>query len=282
MDTSAASLINIYKFPTGRRLHALREVVRRALALLANDVAAHAQTAVTHDTALAAMEAQAEAASRNRYGREAVPLDRRVDSTVIGIEAHLQAQERVYGASSQRGVDASFLRRELFPQGANAIIQLPYVSQHERIQALIARTREPAIAEVVVRIPELEAMLLELEASNLQYGTELGAYDRARPTPEDLLAGQARGQELMAEVVALIVARYALLPDQRVEREALLEPVARQNEEIRIARQRRRRPRDVDPDTGIELPEPDLPGVEPILADDVTGSAADTSPPLAE
>jgi hypothetical protein len=282
MDTSAASLINTYKFSTGRRLHALREVSRRSQALQADDVAAHAQTAVTHDTALAAKEAQAEAANGNRYGREAVPLDRRVDSTTMGIEAHLQAQERVYGASSARGADAIFLGRELFPQGANAITQLPYVSQHGRIEALLARTREPALAEVVARVPELQNMLNELETANVLYGTELGAYDRARPAPEELLAGQVRGQELMAEVVALIVGRYALLPDQRAEREALLEPILRQNEELRLARQRRRRPRDVDPDTGIELPGPDLPGVEPIPVDDVNGPTADASSPVAE
>jgi hypothetical protein len=281
MDTSAASLINTYKFPTGRRLHALREVARRSQVVEATDVAAHAQTAVAHDTALAAKEAQAEAASRNRYGRDAVPLDRRVDSTALGIESHLQAQERVYGAGSERGADANFLSRELFPLGANAIIQLPYVSQHERIEALLARTQEPAIAEAVARIPELADMLSQLEAVNLEYGTELGAYDRSRPTLEELFAGQVQGQELLAEVVALIVGRYALLPDRRAEREALLEPILRQNEDLRLARQRRRRPRDVAPDTGIELPEPDLPGVEPIPGDDVTGPTADASAPLA-
>jgi hypothetical protein len=275
MDSSASSLMTIYKFPTGRRLNAVREVARRALALLANDIAAHAQTAVAHDTRVRAMEAKAEDISRNRYGAGAPVLDKRADGVIIGIETHLEAQERVYGASSQRGIDAAFLRKKLFPQGAGAIARLPYVSEYERIGAVIERAREPEIAAVVERIPELQAMLDELETVNREYGNALGAYDRDRPASEELLMAQARGQELLAEVAAMIVARYALLPDRRAEREALLEPILRQNEEIRLARQRRRRPRDIDPDTGVELPEPDQPGVEPVPAgNDDTGPTA--------
>jgi hypothetical protein len=273
MDSSASSLMSIYKFGTGRRLHAVREVARRALAFLANDIATHAQRAVEHDTRVLAMEARAEDTHRSRYGAEAPVIDRRVDSMTMGTEAHLEAQERVYGASSQRGIDAAFLRRKLFPQGAGAITRLPYVLQHERINTLIERAREPEITAVVERIPELSAMLTELDTVNREYGTALGAYDRDRPTSEELLAAQVRGQELLAEVVAMVVARYALLPEQRAEREALLEPILRQHEEIRLARQRRRRPRDIDPDTGIELPEPDLPGVEP-GDDDTSGPSA--------
>jgi hypothetical protein len=275
MDSSASSLMNIYKFPTGRRLNAVREVARRALALLANDIAIHASAAVEHDTRVLAMEARAEATNRNRYGAEAPVLDRRVDSTAIGVEAHLEAQERVYGASSQRGIDAALLRKKLFPQGAGAIARLPYVPEHERINTLLARAREPELAAVVERIPELSAMLTELETVNTEYGNALGAYDRDRPVSEELLAAQARGQELLSEVAAMIVARYALLPDRRAEREALLEPILRQNEEIRLARQRRRKPRDIDPDTGVELPDPDLPSVEPVPAgNDDTGPTA--------
>jgi hypothetical protein len=275
MDSSASSLMNIYKFPTGRRLNAVREVARRALALLANDIAVHASAAVEHDTRVAAMEVRAEAGNRNRYGPEAPALDRRVDSAAIGIEAHIEAQERVYGPNSERGADAAFLRRELFPQGASTITRLPYVSQHERINALIQRSREPEIVVVVARIPELPAMLTELETLNTAYGNALGSYDRGRPASEELLAAQTRGQELLSEITAMIVARYALLPDLRAEREALLEPILRQNEEIRVTRLRRRRPRDIDPDTGVELPETDLPGVEPVPEDgDATGPTA--------
>lgn len=260
--------MNTYKFPTGRRLYALREIARIAMALVANDIAEHAATGVEHDTRVAAMEARAEALGRSRYGRHAIALDRRVDDGVVGIEAHLVARERVYGAHSKRGADAALVRSKLLPQGAGAITKLAFIPEHERVKALIARAREEDIAEVVARIPELPEMLAELETLNTEYGTMLSAYDRDRPASDDLLAAQARGQEIMAEVTAMIVARYARQPDRRAEREALLEPILRQQEDIRLARQRRRRPRDIDPDTGVEIPAPDLPGVEPVPGDD--------------
>lgn len=276
MDSNSASLVNIYRFPTGRRLHAVREVGRRALAMVVDDIAAHAQTAVKHDARVAAMEARAEAGNRNLYGPEASAMDNRVDRATAGIESYLEAQERVFGGASQRGSDAAFLRRELFPRGAGAITRLPYVREHERINALLERSREASVAEAVARIPELPAMLAELEGINVQYGTALGDYDRERPSPDELAAAQARGQELLAEVVAMILARYALQPDKRDEREALLEPILRQQEAIRAARLGRRKPRDIDPDTGEELPGPDVPLPEPDIGDG-TGSEPQAS-----
>lgn len=268
MDTSSASLTNVYNFPTGRRLYALREVARLAMALVANDIAEHAATGVEHDTGLAAMEARAEALRRGRYGRDATTVDKRVDDVLVGIDSHLIARERVYGAGSQRGADAALVREKLLPQGAGAITKLAFVPEHERINVLLARARQADLAPVVARIPELPEMLAELETVNTEYGAVLSAYDRDRPAPDDLLAAQARGQEILAEVTAMIVARYARLPERRAEREALLEPILRQQEDIRLARQRRRRPRDIDPDTGIEIPAPDQPGVEPVPGDD--------------
>jgi hypothetical protein len=268
MDTNAASLMTVYKFPTGRRLWALREVARLAMAFVASDIAEHAATGVEHDSGVAAMEARAEALGRSRYGRDATTLDKRVDDVIVGIDSHLIARERVYGERSERGADAALVREKLLPQGAGAITRLAFVPEHERVKALIARARAADIAEVVARIPELPEMLAELEALNTEYGTVLGAYDRDRPAPDDLLAAQARGQEILAEVTAMIVARYARLPERRAEREALLEPILRQQEDIRLARQRRRRPRDIDPDTGVEIPAPDLPGVAPVPGDD--------------
>ena len=273
MDSNAVSLMNTYKFPTGRRLYSLREVARIAMALAANDIAEHAATGVEHDTRVAGMEARAENLGRSRYGRHATALDRRVDDCVVGIEAHLVARERVYGADSERGGDAALVRQKLLPQGAGAITKLAFVPEHERVKALIELARSADLDPVVKRIPELDAMLTELETVNTEYGTMLGAYDRDRPAAYELLAAQARGHDIMAEVTAMIVARYARLPERRAEREALLEPILRQQEDIRLARQRRRRPRDIDPDTGVEIPAPDLPGVEPAPGDEPVASA---------
>jgi hypothetical protein len=248
MESDAASLIRLYKLSTGRRQHALGEVERRAQALGASDIARLAAQALAHDRALAMMEIEVTAGNRNQHGPAAMALDAQVDRALTGIEDYLEVQIRVYGEDSARGRDAAFLGRELFPRGAGAITSRSYVLEHEGILALLRRTREDALAAAVARIPELAAMLAQLEELDRQYGESLQAYDRGRPSRDAIKAAEAHGRELLARVVAAILTRHALQPDRTDERDHLLEPILRQNEAIRVARQRRRRPRDVPED----------------------------------
>jgi hypothetical protein len=248
MASDAASFIKIYKLSTARRLHALREIERRARAVGANELAELAAQALAHDQEVTRMEILAEGSSRNRFGPAAMTLDAQVDRALTGIESFLDAQIRVYGEDSARGVDAAFVCKELFPSGAAAITARPFVLEHEAILSLLERSREGALAEAVARIPELPAMLAQLAELDRQYGAALQAYDRDRPAYETIKVAQAHGHELMARVVAVILARHALAPDRTDERDHLLEPILRQNEDVRLARQRRRHPRDIDKD----------------------------------
>jgi hypothetical protein len=261
MASDAASLINLYQLSTGRRQHALGEVERRARALSASDIALLAAQALAHDRELAMMEIEVTAGNRNQHGPAAMALDAQVDRALTGIEDYLEVQIRVFGEDSARGRDAAFLGRELFPGGAAAITSRSYVLEHESILALLRRAREDALAEAVARIPELPAMLAQLDALDRQYGESLQDYDRGRPTRDAIKAAQAHGRELMARVVAAILTRHALQPDRTDERDHLLEPILRQSEAVRAARQRRRRPRDIDPSgPGDELDtDPDAP-----------------------
>jgi len=262
MSIRSADLMAMYQLPTGRRLHALREIARRALALAAAPVLAHATRAITHDDRVQIMEATFEAANTNQHGAEAVALDKQVDRAVTGVELHLDAQERVFGEEHPLGQDAALVRRELLPDGAGAITFLPFAAQHERVGAMLTIAEQPGteIAAAVQRVPMLPVILAQVRALNDAYGASLQDYDRGRPTREQLAQAQAEGQDMFAEVVAAIVVEYAGQPERRAERDSLLEPVLRQNEAIRIARRRRRAPVDVDPGTGNELPGGEEPG----------------------
>jgi hypothetical protein len=152
------------------------------------------------------------------------------------------------------------LGNALFPNGAGAITSRAYVLEHEHILALLSRARDDDLAAAVARIPELPAMLARLEELDRQYGESLQPYDRG-PKRDVIKAAQAHGQELLARIVAAILARHAFQPDRTDERDHLLEPILRQNEAIRVARQRRRRPRDIDesgPGDGLDT-DPDAP-----------------------
>jgi hypothetical protein len=258
MRIRPAGLTNLYRFPTGRRLHALREIARRAMELVVAPAVTHATRAIAHDQKVMAMEAAMAAANTSQHGPGAAVLDRKVDRAITGLELHLDAQVRMYGEEHSIGRDATLVRDELLPDGAGAITFLPYATQHERIDALLAIVEDPAgaIGQAVTRVPGLSQMFTQLRTLNDDYGTSLHGYDRSRPTREELAEAQAEGQDNLAEVVFVIMAHYAGQPELRAQRDSLLEPVLRQNEAIRLARRRRRLPGDVDPEAGIELPEP--------------------------
>jgi hypothetical protein len=277
MRSNSAGLVKLYNFPTGRRLHSLLEVARRAMALAATPIVEHANRAIAHDNQVREMEATFEAANRNRHGSDAKSLDQQVDHAVTGIETHLVAQLRVYGESSERGKSVARVRRELLPGGAGAITKLPFVRQHQRVGALLAKANKPdsPLQAAVQSIPELPAMLAQLAVLNEQYGASLQDYDRDRPTREQIAEARAIGRDLFAEVMAVIVAHYAGQPDRLAERDSLLEPILRQNEDIGVAHRRRRTVRDIDPGTGNEVPAPvgDLPGA----GGDLPGTGVDDS-----
>lgn len=261
MASDAASLIKLYRLSTGRRQHAVSLVEHRAQALGASDIALLAAQALAHDRELGLMELQGPADNRNQHGPAAMALDAQVDRALTGIEAYLEIQIRVYGEDSARGRDAAVLGNALFPGGAAAITAHAYVIEYSEILAIINRARDEDLAEVVARIPELPAMLAQLEEVHRQYGESLNAHDRGRPTRDHLKAAQAHGQELLARIVAAILARHAFQPDRTDERDHLLEPILHQNEAVRVARQRRRRPRDIDasgPGDGLDT-DPDAP-----------------------
>lgn len=259
-----AALANLYRFTTSRRLHAQREVARRASELVIAPLVLHTARAIDHEENALRMEAELAAASPTMHGADARVFDRQVDRALTGVEMHLDGQVRVYGEEHPIGRDASLVRDELLPDGAIAIITLPFASQHEQVASLLTRAEAPdtAVAAAVQRIPALPAMLAQLRALNASYGVSLQAYDRGRPSREEITEAQAQGQDMLAETVFIIMGHYAGQPERNAERDSLLEPVLRQNEAIRQARRRRRGSDDADPETGDELPGPDpaLPG----------------------
>lgn len=257
MEGDTVSLINTYSLPTGRRSYAMAEIARRAVEVGAAAVATHAARAVAHDRTTLEMEHQRYGERRRLYGERAISSDQEVDQWLMGMEAHLDAQVSLFGVDSPRGGAAAQLRRALFPKGAYAIAQLPFVQEHVEVSQLLARLAQPELAGAVSALPELTEMTARLVQLNEAYRRSLEDYDRP-VSGEALRAARARGHELLAETIALILAHYVVTaPEDRQGRAYLLEPILRQNRALREARQRRRAPADVDPVTGEAEPDGD-------------------------
>jgi len=106
----------------------------------------------------------------------------------------------------------------------------------------------------VAALPEMRTLLDRVRTLNAHYGSILSnVVTRARS--DERRAAQQSCQELLSATVGLIIGHYALHdPDNKAERDHLLEPILHQNAAIGAARRLRRLPPDVDPGTGDELP----------------------------
>lgn len=245
--------MNIYEFPPGRRIFAAGEIERRATARNLPAIAAHCTRVIAHDREILRIFLRRDAGGGGQYGSDAPAIDNLVDHALVGFHAHLDAQSRMF-LGEPRGTSAATVRQALFPNGPGAITQLPYAQQHAQTDAMLAHLEEPSLVEHVNALSDLPPLIERIRTLNAQYGQALHAYGRI-PSPDELRALRARGQELMAEVVAMILAHFATLdPPDPEGRAHMLAPVVHQNEAIRSSRRRRRRPQDIDPDTGEELP----------------------------
>lgn len=255
MLVTIAFLINIYLFPTGRRLFALEQVRKRAKTMGYARIAQHAALAIDHDRRTQRMEMRSRAAPSAVFGPEAQELDSELDQSVMGLHIFLDSQIRLYGASSQRGLAAGTIRQELFPDGPNAIIKLPYVQENQAVHGMLARLEDPDMAEAVAALPELGEAIDHIRALNARFGRVLAeAQNGTAPSAEDVRQARTRGQTLLSETVALIIAEFAGT-EKDPRRDELLEPILVQNQAIRQIRRRRRNPTDIDPDTGVIIPD---------------------------
>lgn len=270
----AAETVAIYRIPPGRRAFALADLAQRASARGMDAVAAHASLGVAHDRKLMEQEMRFKAGHEGgAYGVDARLIDQLVDRALTGLDGYLDSQERIYGEGSQRGDAASAIRQALFPEGPGAITKLPYGEQHERAGVLLARVADEDLAAHVSALPDLPSMLAELGALNQEYGSVLKDYAQDVPTRVELRQANERGQAYLAETMILALAHFVTAaPEDHEGLDFVLEPVLRQNAMVRDARRRRRRPEDIDPDTGetLEPPaapaepaEPDAPVTEP-------------------
>jgi hypothetical protein len=259
--------INLYISTPGRRVYALREVKRRAAERGLSDLIARIDRALEHEKHTAELEGLW---SVGRAGKRPVPrdFDPRIDRTLLVIEQMLIACSEDPDPEVARY--AGELVNQLFPQSVSEHIRLPYIDQlqaNEYVLTVLEATERKAWVD------RLGLGLYTRRLRALNDGFRQALLDRdADPAVsfEEVRAARDQAQNNYVAVAARITGMYCDAADAEL-RSVLLAPIMEQNDELRTYRRRRRRPVDIDADTGT------------LLADDseISDDAGDDSTALA-
>ncbi len=265
MSFRIASLLRLYQLPTGRRAFAHRQVLKRATERGLDALVAHVTAAHTHDHETLRLERQRLGTSRGAYTAETHKLDTLVDRCVVGLKSYLDSQQQSFLPPHPRYQAAEALLQALFPTGASDIVRLSYAQEYEAVSSLLKGLDSDELKPHVEALPDLSFLIANLRETNAEYGASLSSGPNG-PSGDELRVARDRGHELLAWTVVLIAAQYTASNDSD-EVTHLLQPIMQQNEAMRLARQRRRQPLDVNPDTGDEETnegDPDEPIGDPI------------------
>lgn len=259
MDSSLSAVIDIYMFPTGRRLFAHGLVMQQAKALKDADLVKHCNAAIAEDRKCRASETRwagvAAAARRKAPGAssptgDAAKIDPLVDKTLTAIRDHAENQRA--GTSPDDPINhvvATFLVR-VFPAGVQEVTSLPFVEELSAVEHILEKLGGAELSPIVTELG-LERLVTRLGGHTERYRAALRA-----PAEETIAFGQVRaaraaGQERLLQTVAMIVGRhYRSTPEDVAVRAALLGPILVQNAAIGEVMRSRSTVADVDPETG--------------------------------
>jgi len=250
MDATLASLLSFYLFSTGRRLFAMGEVKKLALAANLSALAAHCDVAVATDEATRALEATwAGDKDASLYTPEARQIDLLVDAALVSLRSALNAEIRDAAPGDPLGEAAVKLEALAFPEGVGAITKLSFVDELAQVKRIVDLLQSAEWASIVTKLG-LERRLSRLVELTPTYEAAI-AMPTKSVTFDQVKTARAKGQGLMLQAVAMILGQHPSDDAADLDaRKKLLGPILRQNEAIREYLKARRAIEDVDPKTG--------------------------------
>lgn len=243
--------VNLRRFLTGRRLFILRQML--ASLYMTPAIAELVEAAIAHDRKTLDLEylwKQQKADTSTNRG-DAVAIDLEIDQVIGAMESNVRSQ--IIGSPKDPvRVAAELVVKDAFPLGSKALTQQAFEEQLASVETLLKRfdgnLQEPA------KLLGLGRYLQQLQPLARQFGDELRKRKSVVVRWNDVTAAQAEGQEMLAEVVAVIIGTFHRRDAETTgRRESLLAELNRQDALVRESIRRSRRVLDVDPDTGDEV-----------------------------
>jgi hypothetical protein len=262
MNSSLSALLDIYVFPTGRRLFALRQVATRAKARGLLELTTHCAGAVAHDRECLSLERRWEGLVADAKGKasskpsaagsppDAASIDPLVDNTLTAIRDH--AVNQTAGASVDDPIHATvgaFLK-SIYPAGVQEVTSLAFVLELAAVDDIVRLLQSKELAPVVkeLGLGRLSKRLADLAVA---YRAAIEAPSETTLVFGDVRAARIEGQDRLLQAVAMVIGKYhGRAAEDVAARDDLLGPILAQNEAIGAALRGRRTVVDVDPETG--------------------------------
>lgn len=196
---------------------------------------------------------QAWARSKNHKSNRAgaMDLDNKIDGVIGGIYTLLKNNTELLDSNDPLNLASVKIIASLFPNGVKPIIFKPFEDQLVLNDTIIKRLKEDLSAET--QIVGITAYLDRLTSLNQAFRGELNKLSSKEMSFDVLEAARAKGNLNIRHITAVILGT----PDQLTEaaqtqQSVLLAPILDQCHRVREARKSRRRPRDINPQTGEE------------------------------
>lgn len=253
MDASLESIINLYQFPTGRRLFAHKQIRFRAEQDGFDKLVKHCDNAISHDIQTQSLEKRWAGETNSSNGNpDAQRLDILVDRTLGAMRDHAIAQAAGAPQNDPIHTTVDHFIHKVFPAGVHAITSLPYIEELEAVDAIV-HSLQNELGPLVVEL-NLGRHTARLTALAIDYRKALEAPPPSLLDWGRIRAARAEGQGLLLETIAIIIGKnHSRSAKGTADRLHLLESILRQNEALGAAFKSRRTPSDVNADTGEEI-----------------------------
>ncbi|MCA8925426.1 MAG: hypothetical protein KDD82_26690 [Planctomycetes bacterium] len=249
-------MLNLYQFPTGRRLFCLLNVREVLESAGIDDLRAEVERAIAADRATRELEDHYRGSKvEPEHAPEAAELDAELSRSLSALDGVLAATLKAFGGKSPPGVSAVFARSRLFPHGVRHMRRMSFVEREVAVETLLLRAQtERRLAQEIRRLG-VQSFVERVAEVNVRYRRALQVTDATKPSYAEVLAARKAGQEALSGIVVSLMARLRGA-DKGKESRALalaLQQVIDQNAAIKRHRRRRRHVTDVDPETGDEV-----------------------------
>jgi hypothetical protein len=253
MDASLTSLMNLYVFTTGRRLYVLRRMLPRAEQMYP-ELVEPLRTAIRSGERVMEMETVYANQPPSSGNAEALATDNRLDQVLSAFYTFLCSVATAAPPDSANARAAVRVRDGVFKGGIQGLIQLTHPEEVEAVDGMLRK-----LSEYLDEIKTLAVapIIDEVRRLNRQFRAALDAKRPSGVSYDEVRASQAKNQEELLGVVAMVMGRFAGFREGDVDkRSELLAPVMEQNEAIAAYRRSRRAVPDVEPSTGEETQQP--------------------------